>query len=128
VAHLRHRSGVTVAILGTYLRNADARTRHIGLDATYRPDRWGASRSTTEEETTYGAKPREGGMPCPVVKILGKKIILLNGYHNNPRTKFTKNSVKPSKIDGIRNLRQCAKRHPDAVAFGFVAGRWVPAA
>jgi hypothetical protein len=127
VAHLWRQCGVTVAIVRKYLRNADARARHIGLAAPCRPDRCGASRSTTEE-TTYGAKPREGGMPCPVVKILGKKIILLSGYHDHPRTKFTKNSVKPSKIDGIRNLRQCAKRHPDAVAFGFVAGRWVPAA
>ena len=65
-------------------------------------------------------------MACPVVKILGRKIILLSGYHNSPQATFsTKNAPK---VDEIRKLRQCSRRHTDAVAFGFVAGRWVPAA
>ena len=67
-------------------------------------------------------------MSCAVVKVLGKQIILLNGYHVGPRSTFAKSAIKPPKVDAIRKLRQCSKKNPDAVAFGYVAGRWVPAA
>jgi hypothetical protein len=67
-------------------------------------------------------------MACPVIKMLGKRIILLSGYRNSARAAFAKNAIRPTKVDGIRELRQCSKRNPDAVAFAYVAGRWVPAA
>jgi hypothetical protein len=36
--------------------------------------------------------------------------------------------VKDADVKAAEQLRQSARLHPDAVAFGYVAGRWVPAA
>jgi len=36
--------------------------------------------------------------------------------------------VKDADVKAAEELRQSARLHPDAVAFGYVAGRWVPAA
>ena len=36
--------------------------------------------------------------------------------------------IKSDDINSAEALSTSAKRHPDAVAFGYVAGRWVPVA
>jgi hypothetical protein len=67
-------------------------------------------------------------MVCPTVEIVGKRIILLSGYRRflNPRSGKRKSiSIE---IEAVENLRKSANENPDAVAFGYVAGRWIPAA
>jgi len=51
-----------------------------------------------------------------------KKVILLNGFE------MTHSSSKPFAIKAKKQLEEAAKRHQDAVAFGYVLGKWVPAA
>ena len=67
-------------------------------------------------------------MACPTVEIIGKKIILLSGYQRCPQVGSER--VKPGSIviREMKKLRQSASKHPDAVAFGYTAGRWMPAA
>jgi hypothetical protein len=57
-------------------------------------------------------------MPYPTVTIDEKKIILLSGF----RTEAGKRVVVTAK----QKLAEAAKRHRDAVAFGYVSGRWMP--
>lgn len=59
-------------------------------------------------------------MSYPLVQIDEKKVILLSGFRGEPG----KRVVVTAKTD----LKAAAKRHSDAVAFGYVAGRWMPAA
>ncbi|MFN3624268.1 MAG: hypothetical protein ACK4TP_09435 [Hyphomicrobium sp.] len=66
-------------------------------------------------------------MACPKIEVRGKRVILLSGFHDVVR------AARPQMLDDanvkeVDELRQSARLHPDAVAFGFVAGRWVPAA
>jgi len=49
-----------------------------------------------------------------------RKIVLLSGFRSEPG-----NCVI---VTAKSELEAAAKRHGDAVAFGFVAGRWMPAA
>lgn len=66
-------------------------------------------------------------MAKPTIEIVGKKIILLSGYQKCPRqTSFEK--VGSIVITEIKKLQQSAIKNPDAVAFGYTAGRWMPAA
>jgi hypothetical protein len=66
-------------------------------------------------------------MACPKVVLCGKTVFLLSGYLK--QTAFAeKDTRKTPKIEAVDDLRRSASRHPDAVAFGFVAGRWMPAA
>jgi hypothetical protein len=65
-------------------------------------------------------------MACPTIKIIGKKIILLSGYQRRPQIGSVR--VESIKIQAMRKLRQSASKNPDAVAFGYTAGRWMPAA
>jgi len=51
-----------------------------------------------------------------------KKVILLNGFE------MTRSTSKPFTIKAKKQLEEAAKRHRDAVAFGYVLGKWVPAA
>jgi hypothetical protein len=51
-----------------------------------------------------------------------KKVILLNGFE------MTRSTGKPFAIKAKKQLEEAAKRHQDAVAFGYVSGKWVPAA
>jgi hypothetical protein len=69
----------------------------------------------------------EETMACPKVVLCGKTIFLLSGYRKpaDPRGNVDR---KVPKIEAVKELRQSASRHPDAVAFGYVAGRWMPAA
>lgn len=80
-------------------------------------------------------------MTCPTVEIMGRKVFLITGY----RTAHS--SMDPAgnddltaehllcgkchasvEIEAWQKLRRSAKKNPDAVAFGYVRGRWVPAA
>ena len=64
-------------------------------------------------------------MALPKIVLRGRKIILLSGFKNGAREK---NKPEALVVDAEDKLRQAAKRHPDAVAFGYVAGEWVAAA
>jgi hypothetical protein len=57
--------------------------------------------------------------------VLGKPVFLLTGAksHNS------KGSVSAAlEVEAPEKLLETARRNPDAVAFGFVAGSWVAAA
>jgi hypothetical protein len=56
------------------------------------------------------------------IELQGKKVILLNGARAEKKTDMTWEIEAPDK------LRDAARRNPDAVAFGYVSGRWVAAA
>ncbi len=66
-------------------------------------------------------------MACPTIEVSGKTVILLNGFEASAplRGKLAHEQLK---IEAERALRKTAKSNPDAVAFGYVAGRWLPAA
>ena len=55
-------------------------------------------------------------MKIVTIELRGKKVILLSGAH------------APSQIEAPDKLLDTARRNPDAVAFGYVSGRWVAAA
>lgn len=65
-------------------------------------------------------------MTCPKFSLRGKTIILLSGFRSRPIA-GGKAHRKVPKIEAVKQLRQSASRHPEAVAFGYVAGRWLPA-
>jgi len=67
--------------------------------------------------------PREETVK-PTIEVTGKKIFLLSGYSALLKT----GSHDAIKIEALDDLRRSANKNPDAVAFGFTAGRWVPAA
>jgi hypothetical protein len=56
----------------------------------------------------------------------GRKIILLSGFKDESKDKSTKHRALV--VDAEDKLRLAAKRDPDAVAFGYVAGEWIAAA
>ena len=59
-------------------------------------------------------------MSFPLIQIDEKKIILLSGFQSEPGKRVV--------VTEKRELEAAAKRHGDAVAFGYVSGRWMPAA
>ena len=67
-------------------------------------------------------------MAFPTIEIEGKKIVLLSGYQRSPQIGSTR--VKPGaiEVEAPQKLRQSANENPDAVAFGYTAGKWIPAA
>jgi len=67
-------------------------------------------------------------MACPKIEVRGKRVILLSGYHASANAGRTAVEIKDGDVKAAEQLRQSARLHPDAVAFGYVAGRWVPAA
>ncbi len=67
-------------------------------------------------------------MAKPKVEIVGKKVILLSGYQRCTQTGAEKVKLGSIVIREMRELRQAAIKNPDAVAFGYTAGRWMPAA
>jgi hypothetical protein len=67
-------------------------------------------------------------MACPRIEVRGKRVILLSGYNGSYKGARAVEVIKDADINAADELRQSARRHPDAVAFGYVAGRWVPAA
>ena len=64
-------------------------------------------------------------MALPRIVVRGKEIILLSGFKDE--AKETSKSVCVV-VDEEVKLQQAAKRNPDAVAFGYVAGEWIAAA
>lgn len=68
-------------------------------------------------------------MACPKIEVRGKRVILLSGFHDSvDAASASVVMIKEVDVKAAEKLQQSAKRHPDAVAFGYVAGRWVPAA
>ncbi len=67
-------------------------------------------------------------MACPKIEVRGKRVILLSGYHASINSARPAVEIKEDDVKAAEELRQSARLHPDAVAFGYVAGRWVPAA
>ncbi len=67
-------------------------------------------------------------MTCPTVEVTGRRIVLLSGYQRSKRIGSEAGKPKPIKIEARRKLRLSMAKNPDAVAFGYTAGSWVPAA
>ena len=65
-------------------------------------------------------------MALPKIVLRGRKVILLSGFKDVPEDKSTKH--RSVVVDAKDKLRLAAKRNPDAVAFGYVAGEWIAAA
>ncbi len=61
-------------------------------------------------------------MECVKTELLGKSVILLSAAHAE------RMSAKPMLIEAPEKLLETARRNPDAVAFGYMAGKWVAAA
>ena len=61
-------------------------------------------------------------MSYPTVNIDKKKIILLSGFARRRDTN------SPLSVTDKKQLEAATKIHRDAVAFGYVAGKWMPAA
>jgi hypothetical protein len=57
--------------------------------------------------------------------VLGKPVFLLTGA--KPR-RSKENPMAALEVEAPEKLLETARRNPDAVAFGFVAGSWVAAA
>ncbi len=72
------------------------------------------------------AAQMEAVMALPRIVVRGKKVILLSGYKDDGNgTDETRHGVI---VDAKHKLVLAAKRNPDAVAFGYVAGEWVASA
>jgi hypothetical protein len=69
-----------------------------------------------------GDGAEEDTMSYPTINIGKKKIILLSGFE------MACGANKPLAITAKNQLEEAAKRHRDAVAFGYVSGMWIPAA
>jgi hypothetical protein len=67
-------------------------------------------------------------MACPTIEVRGKQVILLSGFRDTVDAARAAVEIQDEDVKAAEELRQSARRHPDAVAFGYVAGRWVPAA
>lgn len=65
-------------------------------------------------------------MALPKIVVRGRKIILLSGFKGTAKDASTDH--RDVIVHAEDKLRQAAKRHPDAVAFGYVAGEWIAAA
>ena len=65
-------------------------------------------------------------MALPRIVVRGKEIILLSGFKDE--AKEASKTVCGVVVDEEDKLQQAAKRNPDAVAFGYVAGEWIAAA
>lgn len=55
-------------------------------------------------------------------EVLGKTVILLSG------TAAAKVAGQPAEIKELDQLLAAVRRSPDAVAFGYVTGRWIAGA
>jgi hypothetical protein len=65
----------------------------------------------------------------PTVEITGRRVFLLSGFRTLLKSHSSKRFMPGSiQIEDLGELRRSANKHPDAVAFGYVAGRWVPGA
>jgi hypothetical protein len=67
-------------------------------------------------------------MACPKIEVRGKRVILLSGYYDTVKAARPQVVLGEADVKEADGLRQSARQNPDAVAFGYIAGRWVPAA
>ncbi len=67
-------------------------------------------------------------MACPKIEVRGKRVILLSGFHDVVKAARPQAVLVESDVKQADGLHKSARLHPDAVAFGYVAGRWDPAA
>lgn len=72
-------------------------------------------------------------MALPKIALRGRKIILLSGFKDRVEgsaveSRALGNDGRRGLIVDEDKLWLAAKRNPDAVAFGYIAGRWVAAA
>lgn len=67
-------------------------------------------------------------MALPRIVLRGRKVILLSGFKDVPENKKGRSVKHRLVVDAEDKLKQAAKRNPDAVAFGYVAGEWVASA
>jgi hypothetical protein len=65
-------------------------------------------------------------MALPRIVLRGRKVILLSGFKDVPDTKTR--AKHRLVVDAEDKLKLAAKRNPDAVAFGYIAGEWVASA
>jgi len=65
-------------------------------------------------------------MALPKIVLRGRKVILLSGFKDAPEDRSTQHRTLV--VDAEDKLRIAAKRNPDAVAFGYIAGQWVASA
>jgi hypothetical protein len=88
-----------------------------------------ASRSVSEVETTRVHLEEvcmETVMALPKIVVRGKKVILLSGFKEDD--KGTGEKREGVIVDAKDKLLLAAKRNPDAVAFGYIAGEWIASA
>jgi hypothetical protein len=64
----------------------------------------------------------------PKIEIQGKRVILLSGFRSEVNDTSGARVIKSVDVKSAEELNTSAKQHPDAVAFGYVAGHWIPAA
>ena len=76
-------------------------------------------------QSTSSGQVEEVGMALPKIVLRGRKIILLSGFKDGPKDKSKHRALV---VDAEDKLQLAAKRNPDAVAFGYVAGEWIAAA
>ena len=76
-------------------------------------------------QSTSSGQVEEVGMALPKIVLRGRKIILLSGFKDGPKDK---SKYRALVVDAEDKLQLAAKRNPDAVAFGYVAGEWIAAA
>jgi hypothetical protein len=65
-------------------------------------------------------------MALPKIVVRDRVIVILSGYDKKHEGRDSSSPVII--IRDEQKLRQSAQRDPDAVAFGYVAGKWVSAA
>lgn len=64
-------------------------------------------------------------MAFPKVYVADRQIILLSGFD---RSTAQQSELVPFTVIERAKLEKAARRHPYAVAFGYLAGSWVPGA
>lgn len=67
-------------------------------------------------------------MALPKIVLRGREVILLSGFKDVPEDKKATTKRRGLVVDAEDKLKLAAKRNPDAVAFGYVAGEWVASA
>jgi hypothetical protein len=67
-------------------------------------------------------------MACPKIEVRGNRVILLSVFHDTVKAARPQVVLGEADVKEADGLRHSARLNPDAVAFGYIAGRWVPAA
>ena len=65
-------------------------------------------------------------MSLPRIYLREREVILLSGFKRDMKARPA--DTAPFDVSARDELQQLAVRYPDAVAFGYVAGKWRPAA